>query len=98
LVNAVEYRSTGFIGIFRMYTDTLYQPYNKHTKNHYTRNGGESALVCDNCECGVIETQSHCMVCPKLEGIRQGLDLTKIDDLSTFFQQLLAERAKVRPH
>ena len=63
-------------------------------KSKYTRHGGEEALVCDNCDCNVIETQSHCVVCPKWEGIRQGLDLTAIDDLATFFQRLLLEREK----
>ena len=63
-------------------------------KSKYTRNGGEEALVCDNEDCKVVETQSHCLTCPKWEGIREGLDLTVIQDLATFFQRLLVERGK----
>ena len=63
-------------------------------KSKYIRNGGEAALLCDNCDQQQIETQSHCLVCPKWKGIRQGLDVTTIDGLTTFFQRLLMERAK----
>ena len=63
-------------------------------KSKYTRHGGEAALVCDNCDLSVNETQAHCLVCTRWETIRLGLDLTKIDDLATFFQRLLMERGK----
>ena len=63
-------------------------------KSKYIRNGGEAALFCDNCDQQQIETQSHCLVCSKWKGIRQGLDVTTIDGLTTFFQRLLMERAK----
>ena len=62
----------------------------------YTRHGGEAALVCDNCDLRENETQSHCLVCPKWEDIRQGLDLSKIEEMATFFQRLLVERAKLK--
>ena len=62
----------------------------------YKRHGGEAALVCDNCDLQVNETQTHCLVCPKWEDIRHGLDLTKIVDMATFFQRLLVERAKLK--
>ena len=65
-------------------------------KSKYTRQGGEAALVCDNCQLNVNETQAHCLVCPKWEGIRQGLDLSRIEDMATFFQRLLGERAKMK--
>ena len=44
-------------------------------KSKYIRNGGEAALLCDNCDQQQIETQSHCLACPKWKGIRQGLDV-----------------------
>ena len=65
-------------------------------KSKYTRQGGEAALVCDNCQLNVNETQAHCLICPKWEGIRQGLDLSRIEDMATFFQRLLGERAKMK--
>ena len=53
-------------------------------KSKYTRHGGEAALVCDNCDLRENETQTHCLVCPKWEDIRQGLDLSKIEEMATF--------------
>ena len=63
-------------------------------KSKHRRSGGEKALICDYEGCEQVETQSHCMVCPQWASIRDGLDLTKIDDLATFFQKLLLARAK----
>ena len=60
-------------------------------KSKYIRNGEEAALLCDNCDQQQIETQSHCLVCPKWEGIRQGLDVTTIEGLTTFFQWMRAK-------
>ena len=60
----------------------------------YKRQGGEEALLCQDCDCGEIQTQSHCMVCPQWEDIRTGLELDKIGDVVTFFQRLMIERLK----
>ena len=65
-------------------------------KSKHRRSGGEKALICDYKGCEQVETQSHCMVCPQWASIRDGLDLTKIDDLATFFQKLLLARAKLK--
>jgi hypothetical protein len=65
-------------------------------KSKYTRNGDENALICEYDGCNQVETQGHCMVCPQWESIRQGLDLTNIDDLASFFQKLLLARAKLK--
>ena len=65
-------------------------------KSKYTRHGGEAALVCGNCDLSENETQTHCLVCPKWEDIRQGLDLSKIEGMATFFQRLLVERGKLK--
>ena len=61
-------------------------------KDKFKRQGGEEALVCQDCDCGEIQTQSHCLVCPKWEDIRAGLELDRIEDLVKFFQRLLKER------
>ena len=61
-------------------------------KDKYKRQGGEEALICQDCDCGDVQTQSHCLVCPKWNDIRTGLELDRIDDMVKFFQQLLRER------
>ena len=53
-------------------------------KSKYTRQGGEAALVCDNCDLSENETQTHCLVCPKWEDIRQGLDLSNTEGMLHF--------------
>ena len=63
-------------------------------KSKYTRIGAEGAIVCDHDGCNVVETQSHCMVCPKWETIREGLNLKVIEDFATYFQRVLSERGK----
>ena len=65
-------------------------------KSKYKRHGDEKALICEFDGCDQVETQSHCMVCPQWASIRDGLDLTKIEDLATFFQKLLLARAKLK--
>ena len=65
-------------------------------KDKYKRNGGEEALQCQDCDCGQVQTQSHCLVCPGWEDIRTDLKLDQIDDLVKFFQRLLAERSKAK--
>ena len=60
----------------------------------YKRLGGEEALLCQDCDCREIQTQSHCLVCPKWEEIRTGLELDKIEDVVKFFQKLMVERLK----
>ena len=65
-------------------------------KSKYRRNGGEEALLCQDCDCGEIQTQSHCLVCPKWEDIRTGLEMEKLEDVVKFFQKLLAERLKLK--
>ena len=61
-------------------------------KDKYKRNGGEAAVLCPECPAQEIETQSHCLVCPRWEDIRRGMDLKRIEDLVVFFQKLLKER------
>ena len=55
----------------------------------------DSGLVCKYCDAGDIMTQSHCAVCPAWQELRDGLDLTDIRDLVTYFRRLLEERAKM---
>ena len=63
-------------------------------KDKYRRKGGEAAVLCPECPAQETETQSHCLVCPRWEDIRRGMDLTKIEDMVVFFQKLLTERMK----
>ena len=63
-------------------------------KDKYRRKGGEQALLCQEYTCGVIETQSHCLECPKWKSLRLGLDVEKLEDMVVFFQKLLKERSK----
>ena len=56
-------------------------------KNKYRVKGTVSdGLACPDCQDGVIMTQSHCLACPSWSGLREGLDLSSIDDLITFFR------------
>jgi hypothetical protein len=65
-------------------------------KNKYRVKGTETeGLVCSECEEGEIMTQSHCLTCSAWADIREGLDMTDIKDLVTFFRKLLVERSKV---
>ena len=65
-------------------------------KNKYRVKGTETeGLVCTECEEGEIMTQSHCLTCSAWTDIREGLDMTDIKDLVTFFRKLLVERSKV---
>ena len=53
-----------------------------------------SDLTCDSCETGSIENQSHALMCPGWEDQRQGLELTKIEDMVVFFNRILKEKGK----
>ena len=65
-------------------------------KDKHRRKGGEDALICNDCSNNEIQTQSHCIVCPKWDCIRSGLEMNKLDDLVIFFQRLLMEKTKGR--
>ena len=39
-------------------------------------------------------TQSHCVICPGLEDLREGLDLDSMKDMVTYFRRILIERSK----
>ena len=65
-------------------------------KNRYRGSGSaRDGLVCDQCQEGEIFTQSHCLTCPAWSDLREGLELSKISDLVSFFRKLLVERARV---
>ena len=65
-------------------------------KDKYRRKGGADAILCDDCNCKEIQTESHCLVCPHWEDNRRGLELDNINGLVTFFQRLLLERSKAK--
>ena len=69
-------------------------------KNKHKKDGGLVCKFCKFCEfCSEdkILSQSHCMVCPAWESQRMGLDLTKVDDLVTFFRNMLMEKERREP-
>jgi hypothetical protein len=65
-------------------------------KHKWKRKIGEAALACQECPSISMETQTHCFTCPKLQDIRTGLDMNKMEDLVTFFQRFLTEKVKGR--
>jgi hypothetical protein len=65
-------------------------------KNKYRVKGTvNDGLICSDCQQGEIMTQSHCLAYTAWTELRDGLDLTDINDLVVFFRKLLVERAKV---
>ena len=48
----------------------------------------DEGLVCSYCSQGIM-TQAHCLLCPALCQLREGLDVKKIDGMVTFFQKLM---------
>ena len=64
-------------------------------KNKYRVKGSENdGLKCSECADDVIWTQSHCLTCPAWSEIREGLELTRIEDLVVFFRKLVVERLR----
>ena len=49
---------------------------------------------CEYCDLNEIMSQSHCLTCTAWTDIRKNLDMTRIEDLVTFFKRMLMERAK----
>ena len=64
-------------------------------KDKYKIKGGEEALYCKDCDCGEIQTQSHCLICPKWEDIRTGLELDKIEDMVKFLKKEREKKTKM---
>ena len=65
--------------------------------SHYSRHGcDEAVLVIDGCVFCDNETETHCLMYPKWEDIRQGLDFSKIKDMATPFQWSIVKRAKLK--
>ena len=63
-------------------------------KSKFKKN--EEGLICKHCTAGELLSQSHCIICPGWETIREGLDMTKIKDLVQFFRKVLLERGKIQ--
>ena len=65
-------------------------------KNKFRGKGnGSDGLTCPYCTQGDIMTQDHCLTCTEWTQLRDGLDVTNIDDLVIFFRKLLVELEKV---
>ena len=52
------------------------------------RNG----LSCDSCQGKEVESQSYVLLCSAYDKLRDGLDLTKQDDLIRYYREMLAYR------
>ena len=59
-------------------------------KNMYKnrRNG----LSCDSCQSQEVESLSHVLLCSAYDKVRDGLELTKQDDLIRYYREVLAYR------
>ena len=55
----------------------------------------ENDLTYKNCQEGQIMSQSHCLECPAWVQQREGLVLSNILDMTTFFRKLRTERTKM---
>ena len=53
-------------------------------QDKYRRKGGEEALQYEDCSSQETQTHSHCLVCPHLEEIRNGLDIGSREGMVTF--------------
>ena len=60
-------------------------------KNLYKNN--KDRLKCSRC-LGPVMTQSHCVKCPWLQDLREGMDLDSMKDMVTYFRRILIERSK----
>ena len=49
-------------------------------------------LTCDKCDLKCDETQCHTMLCDGWKQLREGLDLTQMNDMVVFFTRLLEEK------
>ena len=58
-------------------------------KNMFKNN--EAGLKCSHCEEDVM-TQLHCISCPGMTQMRDGLELSRIEDMVVYFRRILKER------
>ena len=49
-------------------------------------------LCCDKCDEEELETQLHVMACKGWQDMREGLDMTRMEDMVWFFSRLLEEK------
>ena len=56
-------------------------------KNRYYYN--EAGVNCSSCK--VELTQNHLTLCPARANMREGLDMSKLDDAVTYFRRYLSE-------
>ena len=59
-------------------------------KNRYYYN--ETGVNCSSCK--VELTQNHLTLCPARAVMREGLDMSKFDDIVTYFKRYLTEAKK----
>ena len=59
-------------------------------KNMYKN--GRNGIYCDSCHSQEVESQSHVLFCLAYVKLRNGLDLTKQDDLIIYYREVLVFR------
>ena len=50
---------------------------------------------CDSCKSGDLESQSHVLYCTAYKDLRQGKDLNSVEDLVTYFTDVLSIRTQL---
>ena len=58
-------------------------------KNKYKNQ--ENGLKCNLCPEEM--TQNHCLICPERCDMRRGLDMSNLDNLVTYFEELLSDKS-----
>ena len=61
-------------------------------KNMYKNN--KEGLKCTQCSEDIL-TQSHCIICPGMGELRDGLNLEDISDMVTFFRRVMKKRTNI---
>ena len=54
-----------------------------------------NGLTCDSCQNQQVESQIHVLVCPAYNKLREGLTLSKQDDLIKYYREVMVLRDKV---
>ena len=68
--------------------------YRKHKDSEGISDENDEGLKCHYCSDGGIMSQIHCIKCPAWGHLREGLNLTRIEDMVTFFTKLMEELDK----
>ena len=62
-------------------------------KNKYINR--KNGLSCESCNTGLIESQSHVLICTAYDKLREGLNLNQNNDIVKYYREVLLLRAKL---